>query len=313
MDVVQNTIQSVGGQVRILTRLGTGTTFDLQLPITLSVVRAVLVRIAGDPFAVPLNRTDRLLRLKQSDVRMLEGKPHFEADGRHIGLVPAHLVFDLPSGEPTTDEVSVVLIGDRAHQYGLMVEGFLGEQDLVVRPLDGRMGKVPNVAAAALLENGDPVLIVDVDDVARSIALLVHEGKLRHQRPGRRESRKNKRVLVVDDSAIVREVEKQILRGRGYDVDWAVDGMDGMNALVTGGYDLVVTDIDMPRMNGLQFIRTIRSDPRVQSVPVVIVSYKDRDEDRVRGMEAGANYYLTKSSFHDGRFVQAVEELIGAP
>jgi two-component system sensor histidine kinase and response regulator WspE len=117
----------------------------------------------------------------------------------------------------------------------------------------------------------------------------------------------------VDDSAIVREVERQMLAGRGYEVDVAVDGADGWSAVKAGGYDLVVSDIDMPRMTGLEFVRAIRGDPKLQSLPVVIVSYKDRDEDRTRGLEAGANYYLTKSSFHDGQFLAAVEELIGGP
>jgi two-component system sensor histidine kinase and response regulator WspE len=313
LDVVQSTVQAVGGTVRVSTRPGQGTTFELQLPITLSVLRAVLVRIAGDPYALPLNRTDRLLRLPADRVRTLEGKPHFEVDGRHVGLVPAHQVLDLPAGDPPGDELAVVLIGDRRHQYGLVVEGFLGEQDLVVRPLDPRLGKVPNVAAASVLEDGSPVLIVDVDDVARSVGMLVHEGKLRHARPAPAGARAVKRVLVVDDSAIVREVERQMLRGRGYEVDVAVDGADGWAAARSGGYDLIVSDIDMPRMNGLELVRAVRADPRVQSTPVVIVSYKERDEDRARGLDAGANYYLTKSSFHDGQFLAAVEELIGGP
>lgn len=313
LDVVQSMAQTVGGAIRVTSRPGKGATFELQLPITLSVVRAVLVRIAGDPFALPLNRTDRLLRLHPSDVKMLEGKPHFEADGRHIGLVPAHLVFGLPAGEPTTEDLPVVLVGDRTHQYGLIVEGFLGEQDLVVRPLDTRLGKVPNVSAAAVLEDGEPVLIVDIDDLTRSVVMLVHEGKLRHRPTGKAAVHRRKRVLVVDDSAIVREVERQMLQGRGYEVDVAVDGVDGWNAARAGGYDLIVSDIDMPRMTGLELVRAIRSDPKIQSLPVVVVSYKDRDDDRVRGMEAGANYYLTKSSFHDGRFLHAIQDLIGEP
>jgi two-component system sensor histidine kinase and response regulator WspE len=313
LDVVQATAQTVGGAVRVSTRPGGGSTFDLQLPITLSVVRAVLVTVSGDPFAIPLNRTDRLLRLDPQRVRTLEGKPHFETDGRHVGLVPAHLVFDLPAGPAApADELAVVLVSDRAGQYGLLVDGFLGEQDLVVRPLDPRLGKVPNVSAASLLDDGSPVLIADVDDVTRSVAVLVAEGKLRHRRPDPRAVRK-KRVLVVDDSAIVREAERQLLLSRGYEVDLAVDGADGWNAVRTGGYDLVVSDIDMPRMTGLELVRAIRTDPAVQSTPVVIVSYKDRPEDRTRGLDVGANYYLTKSSFHDGKFLAAVADLIGDP
>ena len=312
LDAVQAMAQAVGGVIRIHTVLGKGTTFELQLPITLSVLRAVLVRIAGDPYALPLNRTDRLLKLRPDAVRTLEGKAHFDADGKPIGLVPVHRLLDLPASETRReDDLTVVVVSDRLHQYGLLVDDFLGEQDLVVRPLDARLGKIPNVNAAALLDDGSPVLILDVDDLARSAASLVQDGQLRHERGVRTVVVRKKRVLVVDDSAIVREAERQLLLGRGYDVDLAVDGLDGLNALKQGEYDLVVSDIDMPRMTGLEFVRAIRIESRIQSLPVVIVSYKDRDDDRLRGLQAGANAYLTKSSFHDGKFLDTIEDLIG--
>jgi len=312
LDAVQAMAQAVGGLVRVHTRLGAGSTFELQLPITLSVMRAVLVTIGDEPFAWPLNRTDRLIKLDVAAIETLEGKPHFACDGRHVGLVSGRQVFECGGPPDAPDSLWVVLVGDRTHQYGLIVNGFLGEQDLVVRPLDPRLGKVPNVAAAAVLDDGSPVLIVDVDDVIRSAGMLVQEGKLRRPRP-QKLTVKRKRVLVVDDSAIVREAERQLLAGRGYDVDLAIDGVDGLNAVRQGGYDLVVSDIDMPRMTGLEFVRAVRADPAVQSLPVVIVSYKDRDEDRQRGLAVGANAYLTKSSFHDGRFLDAIEDLIGPP
>jgi two-component system sensor histidine kinase and response regulator WspE len=122
-----------------------------------------------------------------------------------------------------------------------------------------------------------------------------------------------KRVLVVDDSITVRETERQVLETRGYLVDVAVDGVDGWNALRTGRYDLVVTDVDMPRLDGIELVRRVRADRRHANLPVVIVSYKDRDEDRLRGLDAGASYYLPKSSFQDDRFLRAVEDLIGGP
>ena len=226
--------------------------------------------------------------------------------------MPVHRLLDLPPPETKReDDLTVVVVSDRFHQYGLLVDDFLGEQDLVVRPLDARLGKLPNVNAAALLDDGSPVLILDVDDLARSAAGLVQDGRLRHERTARTVAVRKRRVLVVDDSAIVREAERQLLLGRGYDVDLAVDGQDGLNALKQGDYDLVVSDIDMPRMTGLEFVRAIRLEPRIQSLPVVIVSYKDRDDDRLRGLQAGANAYLTKSSFHDGKFLDTIEDLIG--
>lgn len=312
LDAVQAMAQAVGGVIRIHTVLGKGSTFELQLPITLSVLRAVLVRIGGDPYALPLNRTDRLLKLRPDAVRTLEGKAHFDADGKPIGMVPVHRLLELPASDAKReDDLTVVVVSDRLHQYGLLVDDFLGEQDLVVRPLDARLGKIPNVNAAALLDDGSPVLILDVDDLARSAAALVQDGRLRHERAARAVSIRKKRILVVDDSAIVREAERQLLLGRGYDVDLAVDGLDGLNALKQGDYDLVVSDIDMPRMTGLEFVKAIRGESRVQSVPVVIVSYKDRDDDRLRGLQVGANAYLTKSSFHDGKFLDTIEDLIG--
>ena len=111
----------------------------------------------------------------------------------------------------------------------------------------------------------------------------------------------------------MREVECRLLQNKGYDVQSAVNGIDGWNALRMGNFDLVVTDVDMPRMNGIELVRMIRSDPKLKKLPVMIVSYKEREEDRMLGLEAGANYYLTKSSFHDETLIHAVYDLIGKP
>jgi len=120
-----------------------------------------------------------------------------------------------------------------------------------------------------------------------------------------------KSILVVDDSITVREMERKLLQNKGYKVDVAVDGMEGWHAVSTNHYDLVVSDVDMPRMNGIEFTSKIKNNPKLSSIPVIIVSYKDREEDRLRGLEAGANYYLTKASFQDDTLVKAVYDLIG--
>jgi len=157
------------------------------------------------------------------------------------------------------------------------------------------------------------VLIVDPDDLRRSIEKLLQGSRLQRAGAGavQHESRARKRVLVVDDSITVREVERQLLANQGYQVEVAVDGMEGWNLIREGRFDLVISDIDMPRLDGLELVRRMKADVRLQATPVVIVSYKDREEDRLRGLEAGANHYLTKSSFHDDTLIQAVRELIG--
>jgi two-component system sensor histidine kinase and response regulator WspE len=310
LDVVQDAARKIGGSVRVATVPGTGTTFTLHLPITLSVIRAVIVQIGGEPYAFPHTRIDRLLRVPRAEVRSLEHRQFAVVDGMTVGLVLAGQVLDVPAEPPAGDSLPVILLTDATGAYGLVVDRFVGEQDLVVRPLDPRLGKVPDVAAAAVLDDGNPVLVVDVEHLVRSMDHFIQTGALRRCEAPAGPSRR-KRVLVVDDSITVREVEQQLLRHAGYDVEVAVDGMDGWAAARAGGFDLVVTDVDMPRMTGLQLVQAVRADARVRDLPVVIVSYKEREEDRRRGLEVGANAYLTKSSFHDNRFVRTVEDLIG--
>jgi two-component system, chemotaxis family, sensor histidine kinase and response regulator WspE len=311
LDVVMDTIRKVGGNVRISTTRGRGTTFHLQLPLTLSVIRAVVIDVAGEPYAFPHTRIDRLIRVRRDEVRSLEHRQFVTVDGQNVGLVMAAQLLDMPAPSPTGVDVPVVLLSDGAGTYGLVVDAFRGEQDLVVRPLDPRLGKVPNLSAAAILDDGAPVLIVDVEDLLRSMDQFIQTGSLVRCETKPTGFGHKKRVLVVDDSITVREVERQLLLHKGYDVAVAVDGMDGWNKVRAGRWDLLVSDIDMPRMNGLQLVQAVRADDRLRDLPVIIVSYKEREEDRIKGLEVGANAYLTKSSFHDNRFMEAVVDLIG--
>ncbi|SKC92576.1 CheA signal transduction histidine kinase [Burkholderia sp. YR290] len=311
LDAVHEMVKAVRGTVRIFNEPGRGSRFVMQLPLTLSVVRSLLVDVGGEAYAFPLAHVRRTLELARADIDMLEGQQHFAFDGKPVGLVTAHQLLGAQAGV-TRESVSVVVIGDERVIYGIAVDRFLGERMLVVQPLDPRLGKIRDIAAAALMENGDAVLIVDVDDLLRSVDKLVRGGQL--DRIGRAHdvaARQRKHVLVVEDSLTVRELERKLLEKRGYAVTVAVDGMDGWNALRSGTFDLVVTDIDMPRMDGIELVTLIKRDPLFKPVPVMIVSYKDRDEDRRRGLEAGADYYLAKGSFHDEALLDAVRDLIG--
>lgn len=315
LDVVQTMVQAVRGTFRVSTKLGRGTRFTLQLPLTMSIIRALLVEVGGEPFAFPLNRIDRITTVADDEIMELEGKPHMRIDGQPVGLVEASRIFDWEGSPRSNGRMPVVVASDRSHRFGVVVDKFLGERDLRVAPLDPRLGRVPNFNSSSVLEDGWPVLIVDVEDLIRSIDNL-----LSGRRIGRLASealaagvaeRRVKRVLVVDDSITVRELERQLLENQGYQVDVAVDGVDGWNSVRTGRYDLVVSDVDMPRMDGVELVSLIKKDPRLRPIPVVIVSYKDREEDRIRGLDAGANFYLTKSSFHDQTFLSTVVDLIG--
>jgi len=315
LDIVQNMVKSVRGAIRINTQPERGMRMQLHLPLTLSVLRALLVEVAGEPYAIPLTQISRALKLPREKIEMLEGRHYFHFGDQHVGLLTAHQVLDC--GDPVTSagDLPIVVLGDRNARYGLIVDRFLGERELVVQPLDPRLGKIKDISAAALMEDGSPVLIVDVEDLVRSIEKLASGGALAKVQRGVLDAnaRKQKRILAVDDSLTVRELERKLLSGRGYATDVAVDGMDGWNAVRNGKYDLVVTDVDMPRMDGIELATLIKKDPELRSIPVMIVSYKDREEDKMRGLEAGADYYLTKGSFHDETLLQAVVDLIGEP
>lgn len=316
LDIAKSMVQEVGGTIRAVSQLGNGTSFHFQLPLTLSVVRTLIVTISDEPYAFPLARVDRIVKLDKSEIYVVEGRQYFTKDGQNIGLIAAHDILDLPETLPDSDALCVVVISDQSNAYGLFVDEFLGERDLVVRPLDPRLGKVRDISASALMDDGSPVLILDVSDLVRTIDNMLNSGQLRpvdinKAKAKAKKADDHKRILVVDDSITVREMTRKLLQNRGYNVDVAVNGMDAWTAIRSNSYDLIVSDIDMPRMNGIELVKQIKEHPKFQVIPVIIVSYRDREDDRIQGMEAGANYYLTKSSFHDDTLINAIIDLIG--
>jgi two-component system, chemotaxis family, sensor histidine kinase and response regulator WspE len=313
LDVVRDAVQALGGTVKTSTHLGCGTRFTLHLPITLSLIPALLVDIGKESYAFPLARIDRLLNIAPAQVQYIEGHQYTVIDGENVGLVDACSLFGRKSGLEVHRQLEVVVLSDRLSRYGVVVDRIVGERVLAVQSLDPRLGKVRDISAAALLEDGTPTLIIDVDDFVRSVDHARRGGTLLHMEEWADSQKRKveKRVLVVDDSITVRGVETKLLETHGYTVATAVDGMDGWNRVRSERFDLVITDVDMPRMDGVELVDMIKHDQQLKSIPVMIVSYKDRPEDRQRGLEAGADYYLTKGSFHDETLIDAVIDLIG--
>ncbi|MNN10584.1 Gliding motility regulatory protein [compost metagenome] len=256
----------------------------------------------------------RAVAVRRDEIEQVEQHQHFRHGGRPVGLVSAAQLLQRPeTATQDADTVPVVIIGEQDRVYGIAVDRLLGERMLVVQPLAQALGKIKDIAAGSLTDDGTPVLIFDVEDMLRSVEKLVSDGRIERVRQagaGAADVRR-KRVLVVDDSLTVRELERKLLAGRGYDVAVAVDGMDGWNVLRAEPFDLVITDVDMPRMDGIELVSRIREEPRLRQMPVMIVSYKDREQDRERGLQAGADYYLAKGSFHDTALLDAVLDLIG--
>lgn len=313
LDAVHSMISEVSGTVQASSETGKGITFNLQLPVTLSVIRALLVKISEDLYAFPLTRIEKTMLLNKNEIKSHEGREYFDYNNINVALIPSYQVLELPSPKETGDSIPIILVNEHASYYGIAVDSFVEERDLVIKPLDSRLGKLQDISSTSLLEDGTPVLIIDVEDLVRSIENMLPGGRIKKigSESVTIDARKKKKILVVDDSLTVREVERKLLENAGYFVEVAVNGIDGWNAVRAGEYDLIITDIDMPRMNGIELVTLIKADAKLKNLPAMIVSYKDREEDRIQGLEAGANYYLTKSSFHDETLLNAVKDLIG--
>ncbi len=310
LDVVRDMVQALQGTVRAESQWGKGMRILLQFPLTLSIVPTLLVEIAGEPFGIALARIERVIREEQESFDRIEGPICWRYGDQTIALFPAHALLELPHNEEDRQKtISAVVLTDGEDVYGLVVDRLLGERDLVVQALPAHLGRVKDISSGAIMEDGTPALMIDVDDIllACKKALISGFSQL-NQRPL---TTLGKRILVVDDSLTVREVQRKILEAEGYQVATAVDGVDAWNTLRAEAFDLMISDVDMPRMNGIELVRMLKRDDSLRKLPVMIVSYKDRDEDRFRGMDAGADYYLGKGNFQDDALRNAVFNLIG--
>ena len=313
LDVVQTMIHSCGGSIRVSSEPHLGTRFECQLPVTRSVVRCLRIEVGGHAYAFPLSRIHRAERIAESRVKAMESMRFYESDEGHVALFSARSLMGLERTLDPTRDLALVLFEFEGRRYALEVDRLVGEMDLVVRPLDPRLGKVAHFSTVSIDSEGRPILIADVDDLIRTFDRLAGKGLGGVLSPQPAKSAGSRRILVVDDSLTVREVERKLLQDAGYTVETAVDGVDGWNQLAKGRFALVVTDVDMPRMNGIELVTRIKADERFCDLPIIIVSYKDREEDRQMGLKAGADFYLTKGSVHDQGLLSAVQDLIGLP
>ncbi len=223
LDIVHETIRQQNGTVRLESEPGRGFRALITLPLTQSIVRALVIDVQGEAYAIPIVKVESVVRLPQAAIHTLENKQFFELKGEHLGLVSAAQVLELGTAPSSADDLAVVVIGRGKQSYALVVDAIRGEQSLAVQAIDPIFGKMRDISAAALLDNGEPVLILDVPDLLLSIDKLLHEGGL-HQlaQAGHAQQRRAKRILVVDDSLTVREMERKLLLARGFEVDVAI-------------------------------------------------------------------------------------------
>ena len=313
MDVVRKNLEQLHGLIQVETRPGVGTSFILMLPLTLTTSQVLLVRVAGETVALPMINVERILHVSVTKVGSIEGRSAIYAEGRPMPLVSLANVLKLPEVEqslPPDAKIPVVILSVAEKRIALRVGGFLSTQQVVLKSLGGQLRRVRNVAGAAILGDGQLVTVLNVSDLmksfqGKSIASLGSPIVTKEVR--------RSRVLLADDSITTRTLEKHILENAGYEVLTAADGQEAWELISQNEKrlpDLVVSDVNMPRMDGFVLTQSIKGDSSYARVPVVLVTSLESPQDRLHGMEAGADAYIVKSTFDQKELLETIERLI---
>jgi two-component system, chemotaxis family, sensor kinase CheA len=305
--IARERAERLGGQVRLDTRPGHGTTVRMTIPASVASFSGLLVRASAQLFLLPTECVERVSRVERDKVRSAEGREVLFLDGQAVPFAPLSALLDLPGTEARANGfLPYVLVAAGGERMGLGVDEVLGEREVLVKELRPPLVRVRHVSGAGLLGSGELALIL------RPADLLGARHQARGLSPVPRPQPADERatlVLVVDDSITTRTMEKNLLEAAGYHVQVAVDGVEAWTALKAGKFDLVVSDVDMPRMDGFELTRRIRADRELAGLPVVLVTALESREDKERGIESGANAYVVKSSFDQSNLLQILARL----
>ena len=311
MDVVRANVERLKGQVEIASELGKGTTFTISLPLTLATVHALMVQCSGEILAVPTFSVAKTFQVTSKEIKSIQGRQAVvhQEEILPVRRLASTLGWKEKNGGPQEeDKVLVVILQAGERKVGFIVEDILGEREIVSKDLGTHLKKVDYVAGATILGSGEVSLILDVPQ-------LLWKGRA-EARPEDRAPEvvfspmRGQLILVVEDQVVTRQMEKSILEAAGYQVITAENGLDALNKLGQQEFDLVVTDILMPKMDGFTLTREIRSSERTKDLPVVVVTSMESEEDKRRGLEVGANAYLIKSSFDQKNLIETIERLL---
>ena len=315
-DIVRRGIENLKGHVILDTEKDRGTKITLALPLTIAIIRVLLLKAEGLCFGLPVTAIVESIKINSKDISTLEGKMAVQLRDHTLPLVRLTDVLGLRSkiseGEKkestAAEEAFVVVISSLDKRVGFIIDEIIGEEEIFIRSLGRHLTKVNNVSGATILGTGEVLVILDAEDLIVN-SRLSHPASIR--KAPRREKRKEKKILVAEDALSTRELEKSILEAEGYLVDTAVDGLDALEKAVHMKYDLVMTDVQMPRMDGFQLCENLKKHEMYKDVPVVIVTSLSKEEDKRHGIEVGASAYIIKNAFDHSALLDAVERLIG--
>jgi two-component system chemotaxis sensor kinase CheA len=307
MAIVREKIEQLGGSISVASSIGHGTTFTLILPISLATFRGMLITLSQQTFIIPSVHVDCALRIAAHEVHHVNQGDTVNIHGQALALVRLHDLLGLPRA-PTDnlETLLVVVLGRGEQRVAFQVDEVLGEQEVLVKGLGPQLRRVPNIVGASVLGNGAVAPILQVTDL---LDAAMRPGQPRESvvtsAPARQQT-----ILVAEDSITSRSLMKNILEAAGYQVATAVDGLDAYTTLKTQPFDLLVSDVDMPRMSGFDLTAKLRADAHLAELPVILVTTLDSRADRERGIDVGANAYIVKSSFDQDNLLEVIQRLI---
>lgn len=308
--IVRERAEELGGTVSVESQPGRGTTFRIVLPSLLATFRGILVEAAGRQFVVPTAHVERVARVRADDVRTVEGRDTISLSGRAVARVSLSDVLQLPGAGGNGESpggVPVVVLGMGDQRIAFAVDAVLDEQEVLVKTIGRPLSRVRNIAGATVLGSGQVVPILNVADLLKSARGAAASASRAAAEPQAAEAGS---ILVAEDSITSRMLLKSILESAGYRVKTAVDGMEAFALLRAEHFDLIVSDVEMPRLNGFDLTARIRADKKLAELPVVLVTALETREDRERGVDVGASAYIIKSNFDQSNLLDAIRRLI---
>lgn len=309
--IVQEKVEQLGGKVSVHNTPGKGIEFNICLPLTLASFRGIFVRSSGQIFIVPTSSVDRVIRIRQEDIQSVENKEVICVDNQTIPLIRLSDALELSSGINTVVSKNVFIqafilrYGEK--RIAFSVEQVIREDEGLVKNLGPHLSKVRAVSGAAVYGKGKIAPILNVPDLMECAKSVSRREIVSHINC---DDKERFSILLAEDSGTSRMLLKNILESKGYVVKTAVDGMDAWKALKEDKYDILVSDIDMPRMNGFVLTEKIRADKVLSDLPVILVTARDSREDREHGIDAGANAYIVKSNFDQSNLMEVVQRFV---
>ncbi len=306
LDVVRQRLEALQGRIEVESVPGQGATIHMLLPVTLAISRGLLVRVGEERYVLPLLSVVKIVKPQQ--IFTVEGRTMLTVDGATLPLVALSRLLSRPNAEIDDLNGLAVIVAVAEQRFALLVDDVLSEQELAVKPLGRPLHQVRNVAGAALLGDGKPVVVLNTADLIRSARGVRQPTTVRRSEVLQEKARTH--ILVVDDSITTRTLEKNILETAGFDVTTATDGLEALRCLKEQPVDLVVSDVEMPNMDGIGLTERLRDATEYKDLPIILVTSLESGEDRERGMMAGANAYIVKRGFDQAELLKTVQQLV---